>query len=81
MMNNVLKIIQVNIGDFALINRSDQLNEILTTQKPHIMIVNELNVELNDNISKNCFGKYKLETDKLQIVDKLSRTGVLIHPE
>ena len=80
-MNNVIKIIQLNKGDSHLENRTEHINIILNNQKPHIMILNELNVALGDQITKNSFGKYKLETDNLEITDKFARTGVLIHPD
>ena len=80
-MNKVLKIVQVNKGDSYLYNRTEQINDILNEHKPHLMIINELNVHLNDNITKNSFGIYKLETDNLEVVDKLSRTGILVHPD
>ena len=80
-MNKVIKIIQIHKGDSHLENRTEHINEILSKHKPHIMVINELNVRLNDTITKNSFGNYKLETDNLEIVDKVSRTGILIHPD
>ena len=78
-MNNVLKILQLNKGDSELQNRTDQINEILTKYKPHIVIINELNNYSNDQITKHSFTDYTLETDNLESTDLKSRTGMLIN--
>ena len=78
-MNNILKIIQINKGDSELFNRTDQINELLEKHKPQLAIINELNLDPYDNITKNMFGEYKLEADNLDITDRKSRTGILVH--
>ena len=78
-MNNILKIIQLNKGDSELLNRTDQINEILEKHKPHLAVINELNLDPYDSITRNMFGEYKLEADNLDITDKKSRTGILVH--
>ena len=78
-MNKLLKIIQVNKGDSDLQNRTDQINDILLTYKPHIVILNELNNYAKDDITKKSFSDYNLETDNLELTDLKSRTGMLIN--
>ena len=81
-MNKVLKIIQINKGDSNLINRVDQISDLLEKKNnPHIMIINELNNEHYDNVTKYSFPNYHLECDNLQIYDKKSRTGLLIQKD
>ena len=78
-MPNTLKIIQVNKGNSSLYNRIDQINDLITTHKPHIVIINELNSVNGDFTSRNQFPEYRMETDTLDITDKCSRTGILLH--
>ena len=61
-----------------LSNRTDHINCIITIHKPHIIIINELNSELNDTITRNMFPNFTLEVDNLEVVDKKARTGILI---
>ena len=77
-MNKVLKIIQVNKGNSLLSNIIDQITDILDKYNPHILIINELNNEVKDTITRHSFGKYHLETDNLEVYDSKSRTGLLI---
>ena len=77
-MNKVLKIIQFNKGDSCLNNRTDQITDILEQHNPHIAIINELNNDKNDSVTRHSFQNYTLETDNLEIYDKKSRTGILI---
>ena len=78
-MNKTLKIIQINKGDSDLQNRTEQINEIIDKNKPHLVVINELNLDPADTITRNMFGEYKMEADNLDITDKRSRTGILIH--
>ena len=80
-MNSTLKILQLNKGNSKFKNRSDQINEILSEHKPHVFIINELNIKSNDNLSKNMFPNYNMEIDNLEISDLKSRTGILIHSD
>ena len=77
-MNNTLKILQLNKGNSELHNRTDQLNEILYEHKPHIFIICELNLELNDIITRKLFPNYVLEVGNLEICDQKYWTGMLI---
>ena len=43
------------------------------------MILNELNLKSTDQVTRHQFPNYILETDDLDIVDQIARTGVLIH--
>ena len=78
-MNKSLKFIQINKGDSDLSGRSDQINDLLLQHKPHLLIVNELNLRSTDTVTKHQFDNYSLETDNLDILDQMSRTGVFIH--
>ena len=59
-------------------NRIDQINQILLTQKPQFLVLNELQKHKNDKYSQHQFPGYKLEHDGLDKVDGFSRTGILI---
>ena len=78
-MNKVLTMIQLNKGDSDLQNCTVQINQILHKHKPHLAIINELNLDPNDKITRNMFNEYRLEADNLDITDKRSRTGILVH--
>ena len=78
-MNKVLKFYQLNKGDSHLFNRTDQILQILHEKKTHLLVLNELNLDHNDQITKNYFDNYTMEEDNLGICDKRSRTGILIH--
>ena len=78
-MNKQLIITQINKRDAWLHNRIDQINNLLNIHKPHIFIINELNLHPNDIVSQHSFQNYKLLTDNLSITDSYSRTGMLVH--
>ena len=78
-MNKTIKLIQINKGNTELHERTVQINEMLMKHRPQVVIINELNLSSNDKITGNMFEDYKLETDNLDVVDKVSRTGILIH--
>ena len=78
-MNKTLKIIQFNKGDSDLQNRTEQINDLIDKHKPHLVIINELNLDPADSITRNMFGDYRIEADNLDITDRKSRTGILIH--
>ena len=76
--NNNYKFLLLNKRDADLKNRLDQINDILTVNKPHFMILNELQKHVNDTTSKYQFPGYRLECDSLDIQDGWSRTAILI---
>ena len=80
-MNNTIKIIQVNKGDSDFSSRSEQINELIVKYRPQIIVINELNSKSTDTITRNQFENYKLETDNLDIIDQMSRTGILLHKD
>ena len=49
--------------------------------KPHLFVLNELNLYKNDKCTKYQFGQYKLEHDNLSNVDRKFRTGILVHKD
>ena len=77
-MNNNFKFILLNKKDADIRLRIDQINHILTTHKPHFMILNEFQKHKYDQTSKNQFPGYKVEHDKLDILDGWARTAILI---
>ena len=77
-MNKTIKMIQINKGTSELNQKIVQINDIIHRFKPQILVINELNLTSNDTMTRNMFTGYNLETDNLDIIDKMSRTGVLI---
>ena len=59
--------------------KTEQINHLIETHKLSVLIINELNLDSTDRISREMFENYKLETDNLDVIDKTSRTGILIH--
>ena len=80
-MNKTLKFVQINKGDSDFLSRTDQINDIIKNHKPNIVVINELNCKNDDNVARGQFPQFKLETDNLDIVDQMSRTGILIHKD
>ena len=74
MANNSIKIIQRNKQDADLFNQIPHINSLLDKYQPQIMIINELNLHRQDNISRHMFPNYKLLTDKLGETDFHYRT-------
>ena len=79
MMDKTITIIQINKGDSELNKRIVQINYIIQKFKPHIIVINELNLTSDDTITRKLFDNYNLETDNLDMIDQMSRTGVLVH--
>ena len=79
MMNGNYKLMQLNKGDSELQNQIPQINNMLQTHKPQILVLNELNLHKNDKTTKYLFDNYTLEHDNLNITDIKSRTGILLH--
>ena len=76
-----ITILQVNKGPSDLASRTDQLNDLIEKYKPQILAINELNSTSTDTVTRNQFMNYTLETDNLDIIDEMSRTGILIHKD
>ena len=70
---------QLNKRDAWLHNRSEQINNLISVHKPHLFVINELNLHPEDTVTCNAFPQYRLLTDNLAITDQYSRTGILIH--
>ena len=79
MNNKTITLIQINKGNSNFSSRVDQIKFIIEKFNPHIMVVNELNIDNGDNISRSQFENYRIETDRLDILDRTSRTGIIIH--
>ena len=71
--------LQINKGNSKFNNRIDQIQNIISQHKPHMMIINELNIKNGDIVSRNQYQNYRMETDNLDIIDQVSRTGILVH--
>ena len=54
-----IKIIQINKGNSQFMNRVDQINHMISQHKPQIVIINKLNIENGDIISRNQFDNFK----------------------
>ena len=80
-MDNKITIIQLNKGNSDILGRTDQINNLISTYKPHIIVINEINSKPNDKVAQSQFPNYRLETDNLDILDGNSRTGLLIHTD
>ena len=78
-MNKSFRFLQLNKGDADISSRVDQINDILAKYKPHLLVVNELNMKSTDKVTRQLFENYSMETDNLDVVDKMARTGILIH--
>ena len=68
----------INKGNSELVSRVPHINEILSTHKPSILVINELNLHHLDNVTKNLFPGYKLLQDSLSKNQIKSRTGMLV---
>ena len=78
-MDKSLRFIQINKGDSDLHSRVDQTNQVICKYKPHLLVVNKLNMNSTDTVSKHLFDNYTMEADNLDTVDQMARTGILIH--
>ena len=72
-------ILQLNKGNSDLNSKVQEINNLLVQYKPHILILNELNLDHRDKVTPKMFPQYTLEVDNLREVDGLARTGILIH--
>ena len=68
----------INKSNSDLFSRVPDINNLLNIHKPSIMVINELNLHYNDNVSSKLFPGYKLLQDKLSTSQIKSRTGMLI---
>ena len=80
-MDKSLRFVLINKGDSDLHSRVDQINQVISKYKPHILVVNELNMKSTDTVSIYLFDNYTMEADNLDIVDQMARTGVLIQKD
>ena len=77
-INNNIKIMCINKGNYQLNNKIDQLNHLILTHKPDIFSVNKLNLDSSDSVSAHQFPGYKMEIDNLYETDGCAHTGVLV---
>ena len=77
-MDKHIKIVQINKGNSEFHNQTEQLKHMIENLKPMIIIINELNLNTADTISREQFPEFNLETDNLDKVDQTARTGILI---
>ena len=80
-MNNTIKLLQINKEDSDFQVKSDQINELIVKHKPQIIVINKLNLKNSDKILSKQFPNYNMETDNLDVVYMMSRTGILIHKD
>ena len=80
-MNSTIKFAQINKGVSDLSSRVEHIKQVLQQHKPHVLIINELNLSDKDIVSSRQFEDYNMEVDNLGIVDGNARTGVLIYKD
>ena len=51
-MNKHIKFLQVNKGNSEFHNKIDQLKLLIEKHRPAVMIINELNLDANDRVSR-----------------------------
>ena len=78
MMNKQINISLLNKGNSDLASRIEQINQILVTQKPTVLVVNKLNMYKKDTAIKYLFHNYTMEYDSLDQTDGGARTAILI---
>ena len=69
---------QFNKGNSDFDNRIPHIEIILKKYNPHILVVNEANVEAGDITSNNAFPNYTMECNNLSATNTKSRTIMLI---
>ena len=78
-MKNAIKLMQLIKGNSAFVNRIDQIQHLINVHNPDIIIINELNISKDDDVSRNQFQNYVMMTDGLDVTDVTSQMGILIH--
>ena len=76
-IKNGIKIIQWNKGSSAILNKINEIRDIIEKKRPEIFIINEFNLE--ENIIKESINikGYQIELDDL-IEDGMARTAIYI---
>ena len=78
-MNKFIKFVQINKGDAGMYSRIEKIQNVISEHKPQVLVINEINLKGTDQISRSQFPNYSMEMDNLDVVDTMSRTGVLVH--
>lgn len=75
-----IKMVLWNKGPAKLCNRIPNIDHIINEHSPHILIINEANVN-KEELKKIKFQGYKIETDQLITETQQARTIMIIHED
>ena len=73
-----MKMLTWNKNDCNIEDRMVQIKELIIDQKPHILFINELNFNPDQNKGITFIKNYTFETDNFPQYNKTARTGVWI---
>ena len=77
--NHTIKIVQWNKGKANFINKTNELDSILSKHKPNIISICEANINRNNNTEiNNRYKDYRIEHTKMSINTNLSRNVIMI---
>ena len=77
-INKNLKILTWNKGNALIKNAMVEIKDLIDKYKPDILVINELRLQKDDDISVAFVRGYRLEVDNLRENYKESRTGIYI---
>ena len=77
--NHTIKMVQWNKGRANFINKTNELDSILSKHKPDIISICEANINKNNNTEiNNRYKDYKIEHTKMSINTNMSRNVIMI---
>merc|ERR1712240_920945 len=77
--NHTIKMVQWNKGKANFINKTNELDSILSKHKPNIISICEANINKNNNTeTNNRYKDYRIEHTKMSINTNLSRNVIMI---
>merc|ERR1712240_888005 len=77
--NHTIKIVQWNKGKANFINKTNELDSILSKHKPNIISICEANINRNNNTEiNNRYKDFRIEHTKISINTNLSRNVIMI---
>ena len=77
--NHTIKMVQWNKGKANFINKTNELDSILSKHRPNIISICEANINKNNNTeTNNRYKDYRIEHTKMSINTNLSRNVIMI---
>jgi len=77
--NHTIKMVQWNKGKANFINKTNELDSILSKHKPNIISICKANINMNNNTEiNNRYKDYRIEHTKMSINTNLSRNVIMI---